>query len=62
MVGKIRGWECGMTYYVPLTTTVVVATGMPVPFAKALEAKSVRRRRERARLVRIEVDRAILFC
>jgi hypothetical protein len=27
-----------------------------------LEAKSVRRRREKARLVRIEVERAILIC
>jgi len=50
-----------MAYYVPLTTVVVV-TGVPVPFAKTLEVKSVRRRREKARLVRIEVERAILIC
>lgn len=46
--------------YVPLTTTVVVATGRPVPFAKALEAKMEIRRRVKARFVKVEVEHAIV--
>jgi len=49
----------GCVENVPLTTTVVVDGGRPVPFAKALEVKSVRRRKVRARSVKIRVARAI---